>query len=159
MSEINVSIPYRLIQEVLLEESDRYVKRIYQNRKEECILAAGDILQENGYLPKGTTYEAWGDQLWFSVDKGTNADLAHYFHEGMIYGPNIPIFKKDANGEKTNEILRFISPKGKSKQPIYPMKTQGINKPSGVAHWTDAIKPNGVLFNQLVWRIEEILRR
>lgn len=159
MAEISVAVPYKLIQEVLLEESDRYVKRIWKDRKEACILAAGDILQENGYLPKGTTYEAWGDQLWFSVDKGTNADLAHYFHEGIIYGPNIPIFKKDANGKKTNEILRFISPKGKLKTPIYNMRTQGPNKPAGVAHWTDAVKPNGKLFNQLVWRIADILEK
>lgn len=159
MAGIHVTVPYKLVQEVLLEESNDYVKRIWQKRKDACLMAAGDILQENGYLPNGTTYEPWNDGIYFSVDKGTNADLAHYFHEGIIYGPNIPIFKKDANGKKTDEILRFFSPKGKLKQPLYNMRTQGPHKPAGVAHWTDEIRPNGKFFNQLVWRIAEILEK
>ena len=51
MAEIKVDIPYKEIQEQLIKTSDEYVKRIYQARKDACLMAAGDLLQENGYLP------------------------------------------------------------------------------------------------------------
>jgi len=157
--EIHINVPYRDIQQQLVEAGENVVKRIYQARKDACLMAAGDVLQENGYLPNGTTYEAWNDKLYFSVDKGTNADLAHYFHEGMIYGPNIPIFEKDAEGNRTGKILRFFSPKGKPKTAIYPMRTQGVGKPAGVAHWTKAVEKGGPLYEELEQRITEILER
>ena len=85
--------------------------------------------------------------------------MAHYFHEGMIYGPNIPIFEKDAEGRKTDKILRFFSPKGKTKHYIYDMRTQGRYKPAGVAHWTKEVQKGGSLYAQLEQRIADILRR
>lgn len=159
-----MNVPYRQLQEVLLEMSEDYVKHIWQARKDACLMTAGQVLEEAGYLPKGTTYEPWNDQLYFSVDKGTDADLAHYFHEGMIYGPNKPIFELDAEGNRTGNIVRFYSPKGEKKHPIYRMKNQGPTKPSGVYHWTTALQPgsenfNQGLYNEMVWRMEEILRR
>lgn len=149
MAEIHINVPYREIQRQLVEQSDRYVKRIYQTRKDECLMAAGDILEENGYLPEGTTYEPWNDQLWFSIDKGTNADLAHYFHEGMIYGPNFFIKK----------INQWRSPKGKSKYPTGKMLNQYVGSPLGVRHWTEAVANGGPLHHQLEERIAEILEK
>ena len=55
MAEISIHVPYRELQQELVAVSDRYVKRIYQKRREACIMAAGDILEENGYLPNDTT--------------------------------------------------------------------------------------------------------
>lgn len=149
MAEIHISIPYREIHQQLVAASEEYVKRIYQARKEACVLAAGDILEENGYLPDGTTYEAWNDKLWFSIDKGTDADLAHYFHEGMIYGPNIFIKK----------IGEWRSPKGKTKYPNGKMLNQYPGSHLGVRHWTEAVEYGGPLYHQLEERIAEILRR
>ena len=154
MAQISFHVPYREVQEVLLEEGENVVKRIWQNRKDACLMAAGEVLEENGYLPYGTTYEPWGDSLWFSVDKGTNADLAHYFHEGIIYGPNFFIKK----------IGEWRSPKGKQKFAKGPMTKQGIKQPSGVAHWTEYLDPsksrfNQGLYNQMVWRIANILEK
>ena len=149
MAEISIHVPYKELQQELITTSDRYVKRIYQNRREACIMAAGDILEEKGYLPKGTTYEAWGDQLWFSVDKGTDADLAHYFHEGMIYGPNFFIKK----------IGEWRSPKGKQKYPNGKMLNQYQGSPLGVRHWTEAVANGGPLYEELKMRIAEILEK
>ena len=149
MAEVSMNVPYREIQQELLERSEEYVKRIWYQRKKECLLAAGDVLEEQGYLPVGTTYEAWGDQLWFSVDKGTNRDLAHYFHEGIIYGPNFLI----GEGE-------WRSPKNKEKYPNGDMLKQGINSPLGVWHWTEAFDDrSGYMYRILEERIADVLRR
>lgn len=149
MAEIHINVPYREIQEQLVSASDRYVKRIYQARKDACLMAAGDVLEENGYLPDGTTYEPWNDMLWFSIDKGTNADLAHYFHEGMIYGPNFFIKK----------INQWRSPKGKQKYPNGKMLNQYVGSHLGVRHWTEAVAKGGPLYYQLEERIAEILEK
>ena len=158
MSEISAQVPYRAIQQYLISTSDEYVKHIWAERKKACLLAAGEVLEENGYLPKGTTYEAWGDECWFSIDKGTDRDLAHYFHEGILYGPNFPIFERDKYGNKTGIVSGFRSPKGMPKKPMGVLD-QGIKKPAGVWHWTEAVEKGGPLYPELCSRIEEILRR
>lgn len=162
MAEISFKIDVRAVRDKLQDDAGSLVKRIVDARKNACIYAVGEVLDEHRYLPKDTTWEAFNGACWFSVDKGTKADLAHYFHEGQIYGPNIPIFERDSQGNKTGKILRFFSPKGKPKQVIYPMSEhdlQGIGKPSGVYHWTDAVKEGGALYQELLDKCEEILRR
>lgn len=150
MAEISMHVPYREIQQALLDVSDMYVKRIFMPRKKACIEAAGDVLFENGYLPKDTTWEAWGDACWFSVDKGTDKDLAHYFHEGMIYGPNFFIKK----------IGQWRSPKGKEKYPNGKMLNQYVGSKLGVRHWTEAFNDkSGYMYNLLEERIADVLRR
>ena len=149
MSEISAQVPYRAIQQYLISTSDEYVKHIWAERKKACLLAAGEVLEENGYLPNGTTYEAWGDECWFSIDKGTGTDLAHYFHEGMIYGPNFFVKK----------IGEWRSPKGKEKFPNGKMLKQFPRSHLGVRHWTEAVEEGGPLYPELCSRIEEILRK
>lgn len=146
MGEISFNVPYRDIRNQLAEISEDYVKHIWEKRRTACILSAGELLEDNGYLPSGTTYEAWGDQLWFSVEKN-GAELAHYFHEGIQYGPNFYIKKLDA----------WRSPKGKPKHPVHEIYTQGQYTPAGVAHWTDAL--SNELYPELCEEIGEILRR
>jgi len=146
VGEIKFNVPYREIRDQLVKISDNYVKNIWEKRRTACILSAGELLEDNGYLPAGTVYEAWNDRLWFSVEKN-GAELAHYFHEGIQYGPNFYI----------KDLGEWRSPKGKPKHPVHEIYTQGQNKPAGVAHWTDAL--NNELEPELYDRIEKILRR
>ena len=160
MAQIQFSVDVRDIRDSLQNEAEEYVKTIWDKRKFACIEEAGQVLYDNGYLPHGTTWEAFYDGCWFSVDKGTGADLAHYFHEGQMYGPNIPIFERDRYGNKTGSIKAFYSPKGKQKYPIPgKMLNQGPNEPAGVYHWTEAIQENGKLYQEYIDRCAEILRR
>ena len=154
MGAISIDVPYREIQQILLEESENYVKRIREQRRYDCLMAAGDVLDENGYLPNGTVYRPVGDELVFFIDKGNGVNLANYFHEGWIYGPNFFVKK----------LGEWRSYKGRTKEPEHEMDKQGQYMPSGVAHWTEALVPGSDMFdksvyNQLVWRIEEILRK
>lgn len=149
MSEISFDVDVRAIRDELQAEGGRYVKLISGNRKNACIEAVGDVLDENGYLPEGTTYEAWRNACWFSVDKGTGADLAHYFHEGQIYGPNMFIRKLD----------EWRSPAGKPKSPTGRYLNQYPGSSLGVRHWTEAVQPGGPLYYQFIERCEEILRK
>lgn len=150
MSEVSVDVNVKAIRDNFQAVSDNYVKHIFRPRKKECIEAAGDVLFENGYLPNGTTWEAWGDACWFSVDKGSGTDLAHYFHEGIIYGPNFFIKK----------IKQWRSPKGEQKKPNGKYLDQYVGSHLGVRQWTKAlIPPNGDLYDEYMLRCEEILRR
>lgn len=150
MAEISYSVDVRAIRDQLQNEANDYVTHIWDARKNACIAAAGDVLNDNGYLPNGTTWEAWNGACWFSVDKGTGTDLAHYFFEGQIYGPNFFIKK----------LGEWRSPKGKQKYPNGKMLKQGPNTGLGVRHWTDALRPpSGALYNAYLQRCEEILRR
>ena len=150
MAEIYFDVDVRQIRDTLQDEMDSYVKRISTQRKNACIEAAGDVLNEHGYLPKGTTWEAWNGACWFSVDKGTGADLAHYFHEGIKYGPNFFVKK----------LGEWRSPAGKPKTPNGKYLNQYPGSPSGVRYWTEAIQsPDGELYDEYLRRCEEILRR
>ena len=149
MAEINVNIDVRAIRDELQDSAGSLVKRIVDARKNACIEAVGEVFYENGYLPKGTTWEAWNGACWFSVDKGTNADLAHYFWEGKIYGPNFFI----------KEIGEWRSPKGKQKYPNGKMLKQGVGSNLGVRHWTEKMQKGSPLYQDLLDKCEEILRR
>lgn len=151
MAQIEISVPWQQIHNQLKKKKE-YVNHVYWRRRQECILAAGETFEDNGYLPDGTTYEADGDNLVFHVDKGSNTDLAHYFHEGMIYGPNFFVKK----------IGEWRSPKGKQKYPNGKMLKQGQWRPAGVYHWTEGIMKNsrrGPLYQEYKMRLEEILLR
>ena len=147
MGEISFNVPYSAIRDKLAEESEDYVKHIWQDRKNACIMAAGEILEEHGYLPHGTKYEPWGDQLWFSVEK-KGAELAHYFHEGLQYGQNF--FIKD--------IGEWRSKRGMPKHVVHPIYTQDFYAPAGVPKWTESFNDSG-LYAELCERVGEILRR
>ena len=149
MGMISINVDVHFIRDAIQDEAESYVKRIMSGRKEACIEAAGDVLDEHGYLPDGTVWVAYGDECWFSVDKGTGTDLAHYFHEGIMYGPNFFVKK----------LGEWRSPKDKKKYPNGKMLNQYPGSPSGVQYWTEAIQPGGPLFNEYIWRCEEILRR
>ena len=159
MSAISFRLPTRAIQDVLQQEADDYVKHVMEPRRTECLEAIAEVLESHGYLPNDTTWEVYANQLYFYVLKGENGeDLAHYFHEGWIYGPNYPVYEVDERGNKT--LTGFRSPAGKFKYPIYEMgDRQGPNKPSGVAHWTDAVRENGALWQEVLDACREILRR
>lgn len=149
MAEISISVDVKGIRDAIQNKAKDYVQRISQTRKNECIEAAGEVLNENGYLPVGTTWEAWNGACWFSIDKGTGADLAHYFWEGKIYGPNFFI----------KEIGEWRSPKGKQKYPNGKMLNQYPGSHLGVRHWTKALVYGGSLHMQYLERCKEILRR
>ena len=54
---------------------------------------------------------------------------AHYMHEGMVYGPNIPYVQKDGS-------IEWRSPKGKKKHPTgRPITYRTDAHPLATAHW------------------------
>ena len=164
MSVIFTTVDVRSIRDALQNETNNLVKNIWYTRRIACVEAVGEVLNEYGYLPSGTTWYASGNDCVFEVDKGGKYDLAHYFHEGMIYGPNIPIFEKyeyDANGKKhgVGEIIKYRSPKGKKKKPTGRYLKQGPYKSTGVRHWTEAIEKDGALYDAYMRRCEELLLR
>lgn len=148
MGEISLSVDVRAIRDSLQNEAEDYVKNIWYTRRLACLDAAGEVLNKNGYLPKGTTWEAVGNECQFYVERG-GKDLTHYFHEGLQYGPNFFI----------KQLGEWRSPKGKPKRVVHPIYTQGIGSPAGVAHWTYAISEKGPLYAEYVDRCREILLR
>ena len=120
MAEIEFRLPIRAIKNALDNSANEFVKHVMAPRKEECLEAVGEVLEENGYLPYDTYWYVENELLYFSVWKDNSADdLAHYFHEGLIYGPNIPVFSEYTyvNGRRygIGEPYRFVSPKGQKK--------------------------------------------
>ena len=162
-----------------LDDSVNYVTHIWKERREECLNEIALILQENGYLPKGTTWEIFGDRLYFSTYMpGSNVDLAHYFWEGQVYGPNIPKwdayemevgkngrprYVRDSRGYKIGkgDPSSYRTPGGWVKYPKEGqfLEGQGPGSPMGVRHWTEAVDNGGELFDEVVERCGEILRR
>ena len=58
-----------------------------------------------------------------------NSPYAHYMHEGIVYGPNIPIKQKDGT-------IEWRSPKGKKKHPTgKPISYRTDGHPLATAHW------------------------
>ena len=164
MSAISFRLPTRAIQDVLQKEADDYVKHVMEPRRTECLEAIAEILERHGYLPYDTDWEVYANQLYFYVLKGTNGeDLAHYFHEGLIYGPNIPVFERyeyiDGRRIGIGEPIRFFSPKGQRKYQTGQYLDQYPGSPSGVQHWTEAVEEGGELFDEVVEACREILRR
>ena len=174
MAELVVNIDVRGMRDELAEAGADVVQHLWQKRKDDCLLAAGDVLYENGFLPHGTTWEAFNNELIFNVDKG-KVDLAHYFHEGVVYEPNYPIFAsyetyvgkdgkehyaRDAQGRKIGigDPIAFRSPEKKTTEGR-PIATQGIDSPSGVPHWTQELSDDPILAKQYAMRCLEILTR
>lgn len=61
---------------------------------------------------------------------------AHYMWEGIVYGPNIPIFEE--NGETPT---RFISPKGEKKHPTgKELEYTRDKNPLASDHWVVPMK-------------------
>ena len=164
MGAIEFRLPSRAIREALDNTTD-YVQRIADARRTECLYAIADVLNENGYLPTGTTWDVEGNLLYFYTYKeGSDEDLAHYFHQGLIYGPNIPVFREyaysDGRRYGIGEPYKFVSPKGQKKHLTGEyIASQGPGSPTGVSHWTEAVEEGGELFDEVVERCEEILRR
>ena len=163
MSTIEFRLPSRAIRNAL-DDAITYVQRIADARRSECLYTIADVLDENGYLPTDTTWEVEGNLLYFYTYKeDSNDDLAHYFHEGLIYGPNIPVFREYeyVNGRRVGvgEPYRYISPKGKKKYQTGQYLNQYPGSSMGVQHWTEAVEEGGELFDEVVERCEEILRR
>lgn len=164
MSAIEFRLPTRAIKDAIDNSTNEYVKRVMEPRRTECLYAVADVLNQNGYLPKDTTWEVANNVLYFYVNKGTNGeDLAHYFHEGFIYGPNIPIFAayEYVEGRRVGigDPIKFRSPKGKKKYNTGRYLNQYPGSSMGVNHWTEAVEEGGELFDEVVERCEEILRR
>ena len=164
MSEISFKLPVRAIKDEIDNSANEFVKHVMAPRKIECLEAVGEVLEENNYLPDGTTWYVENELLYFSVYMGdSDEDLAHYFWEGQIYGPNIPTFDEYtyAGGRRwgIDPPKRFFSPKGQRKYPTGRYLEQGPDTGLGVQHWTEAVEPGGELFDEVVERCEEILRR
>lgn len=164
MSEIEFRLPTRAIKDAIDNSANEYVKHVMAPRRVECLEAVGEVLEENEYLPYDTTWYVENELLYFSVYKDNSADdLAHYFHEGLIYGPNIPVYQEYVyeNGRRygVGEPTRFVSPKGKKKFQTGQVLDQYPGSPSGVNHWTEAVMEGGELFDEVVERCEDILRR
>lgn len=152
MGEIYLHVDVYAVRDKLMAEGKNVVQKIWANRKDACINALGEVLDENGYLPHGTTWDVYGDTCWFSVTKKDGHELAGYFHEGEIYGPNFLIERGKLKGQ-------WRSPKGKPKTPTGRYLSQYPGSPSGVRHWTEKIKEGGPLYDEYTRRCEEILRR
>lgn len=163
MAVITMRLQSKEIRDALDNSMNDYVKHIMEPRRTECLYAIGDVLEENGYLPTDTSWEVYANQLYFYTYKKDGENLAHYFHEGMIYGPNIPIFNKYeyVAGRRfgIGEPYRFVSPKGQLKHPTGEYLKQGPDTGIGVQHWTEAVQEGGELFEEVVERCREILRR
>lgn len=178
MARFEFRLPSGAITSALQEVSDDFVKHVWSARRDECLEEIGQILYEHNYLPSGTTWEVWAGTLRFSTYKpGAKEDLAHYFHEGYVYGPNIPKWEeyvkepgsgknrrwryaRDEKGRKIGigDPSRYFTPPGKVKY----RKDQfisGEQEKIGVRQWTDAVMPDGPLFDEVVERCAEILRR
>lgn len=164
MSQIEFKLPLQDIKNALDYNAETYVQKVWQYRRDECMQAIGEILEEHSYLPTDTYWYVEDNRLWFSVDKdGAKEDLAHYFHEGMIYGPNIPVFREytyvDGRRVGLGKPYRFVSPRGQKKYPTGEYLDQYEGSPMGVQHWTEAVENGGELFEEVCERCEEILRR
>ena len=164
MGAISFRLPTREIKEAVEDGVNDYVKHVMEPRRTECLEAIAEILESHGYLPYDTDWEVYANQLYFYVLKGTNGeDLAHYFHEGLIYGPNIPVFERyeyiDGRRVGIGEPIRFFIPKGKKKYQTGQYLDQYPDSPSGVQHWTEAVEEGGELFEEVVEACREILRR
>ena len=152
---VSVSITEQDVKDLrrqLADAGENVVQRLWSSRKYACIDAAGEVLYRNGYLPHGTTWEVMYDGCWFSVEKKDGHELAHYFHEGMIYGPNFLIKRGKLKGQ-------WRSPKGKPKTPNGKYLYQEPNAPAGVRHWTEALSTNEDLYEEWTKMCSEILRR
>lgn len=178
MADFNFRLPAGALTSALNEAADDYVKHVFEPRRVECLEAIGELLDEEGYLPDDTTWEVFGDRLQFSTYKdSSNEDLAHYFFEGQIYGPNRPKwdeyemtigkngkpkYVRDEKGRKIGkgEPSEYKTPAGTIKYPKKgQMLKQGVGSPMGVRHWTDAVQEGGALWDEVIDRCEEILRR
>lgn len=70
-------------------------------------------------------------------------DYAHYVYEGIVYGPNIPVFDKEGNG------IRWVSPRGMKKFPTG--NYMEYQNPLATRHWDEtAIEDNRELVEQTV---------
>lgn len=145
MGSISLSVDVRAIRDSLQNEAEDYVKNIWYTRRLACLNAAGEVLNKNGYLPSGTTWEAAGDECQFYVEKD-GKDLTRHFYEHEIYGPNFFVKK----------IGQWRSPKGK---PKYPTGRYYTSPKLGKRHWTEAIEENGPLYGEYIDRCREILLR
>ena len=163
MSVIEFRLPVRTIKDAIDNSANEFVKHVMAPRKIECLEAVGEVLEENEYLPTDTVWYVENELLYFSTYKDSDEDLAHYFHEGLIYGPNIPVFEQYeyVGGRRwgINPPKRFFSPKGQRKYQTGQYLDQYPGSPMGVQHWTEAVTEGGELFNEVVERCEEILRR
>ena len=162
MSAIEFRLDSRSLRNAIDNSANEYVKHIMEPRRTECLYAIADVLDENGYLPTDTTWEVEGNLLYFYTYKdGSNEDLAHYFHQGLIYGPNIPVFREYtySNGRRygVGEPYRYVSPKKKYPNGQYLDQYPGSSM--GVSHWTEAVEEGGELYDEVVERCKEILRR
>lgn len=179
MANFRFSLPAGAITRAIDEGTNEYVKRVFEPRRVECLEAIGELLDDNGYLPDGTTYEVFGDRLIFStyID-GSDEDLAHYFWEGIVYGPNFPKwdqylmvpgkngrmkYARDEKGRKigVGDPSSYKTPYGwvKYPKPNQYLEGQGVGSPIGVRHWTDAVAEGGDLWEEVLERCKDILRR
>ena len=150
MSAISFTIDVHAIRDAIQDEAGSYVKHIWDERKRACIEAAGEVLDENGYLPEGTIWVASGDECWFYVEKD-GKDLTGHFYEHEIYGPNFFVKK----------LGEWRSPKGKKK---FPTGRYYTSPKLGVRHWISGLidedsGKEGPLYAEFISRCEEILRR
>ena len=163
MSVIEFRLPTRAIKDAIDNSANEFVKHVMAPRRIECLEAVGEVLEENGYLPTDTDWYVENELLYFSVYKDESEDLAHYFHEGLIYGPNIPVYEsyETIHGRRygVGAIKRWVSPKGQKKYQTGAYLDQYPGSPLGVQHWTEAVMEGGELFDEVVERCEEILRR
>ena len=178
MSNFMFSLPVGAIKDAIDNSANEYVKHVLEARKTQCLEAIGEILDDNGYLPTGTTWEVFGSRLTFSTYKpGSDEDLAHYFWEGRVYGPNRPEwdqyqmttgkngrpkYVRDELGRKVGigEPSKYRTPAGMIKYPKDQyLEGQGVGSSMGVRHWTDAVSEGGDLWDQVIERCGEILRR
>jgi hypothetical protein len=145
---ISYNVNVNEVRDKLQNAAEDYVKHIWSARRRACVEAAGDALNAHGYLPSGTEWDAVGNNCEFYVEKN-GANLTHYFHEGIQYGPNFFVKK----------IGEWRSPANKPKKPIHAITTQEQYSPAGVAHWTRAFEHDGALLADFEARCAEILRR
>lgn len=67
-----------------------------------------------------------------------DTEYAHYMYEGIIYGPNIPIYAAFKYYGLVPIILGWYSPKGKKKYPTNRKMTYHLNgNPLASRHWDE----------------------
>ena len=109
---------------------------------------------------RGTYYNKEG------VHYGVSIPYAHYVYEGLVYGPNIPVFKDGVfqgfkspeNKSPTGDDLTFNQDWVADEQGGFkPVPRSSIVHPKATRHWDEAMMTEKG--DEFVAKVEQIIKR
>lgn len=127
MAESALSVKSEVKLDYLTQKRTEIHKKLNEKIIQDC---TPYVPMENGGLRKNVHTEGEDYIVW-------NSPYAHYQYYGRVYSPNIPIYEKDENGNKT-VIIGWFSPPGKKKIPTD--RYMGYKTAGTTNEWFNAAK-------------------